>query len=518
MKTKWTLKIAGFALAFCLILMVADLAFAEIPETITYQGRLRGAQGGLVNDTLSMTFSIYDSHNAPTALWTELHPDVEVTNGEFTVALGSIVSFESAGLEFDTQYFLGIAIESDPEMNPRMPFTSVGYALHALRAQNADHSNQSEHSNQSNHSEKSDHSDKSDEADYATSAGTADSATNAEHAVTADTATDAEHATSAAGLDPDYIAPHAALADYATDAGTAMSAGSATEANYAEQSGQALEAAHAWNADFADYARSPLYKGVAVVAPEFVDGENGPGYYTDPVTALDEINIWCGVPSAENPCLVKIMPGRYYLGSVPAEGQAALNLKPHVSLEGSGPESTIIRSPHPVIYAEGSNDIRLLAIVVTNPYSSFAVRVGGGVVTISDVNLIGPAKGINNLGDLRLTDANIFTGSVGISNKHKIRMHGVYTFGSDYGLLAYGPDTCTEIFDSKIVGEDYSIDREEDSDMKILGSYLVSEHSDVPFNDSFPLPTIPAVCAGSIFEDSHGDVYLLDKDCDVVVP
>lgn len=39
------------------------------------------------------------------------------------------------------------------------------------------------------------------------------------------------------------------------------------------------------------------------------------GEYASPVDALGNISDWCGVASATNPCLVKIMPGRYDLST-----------------------------------------------------------------------------------------------------------------------------------------------------------------------------------------------------------
>jgi hypothetical protein len=50
------------------------------------------------------------------------------------------------------------------------------------------------------------------------------------------------------------------------------------------------------------------YGKVAIVA------QSG-GDYTDPLTAMDDSGSWCGTASETNPCLVKIMPGVYDVGS-----------------------------------------------------------------------------------------------------------------------------------------------------------------------------------------------------------
>jgi hypothetical protein len=60
-------------------------------------------------------------------------------------------------------------------------------------------------------------------------------------------------------------------------------------------------------------------------------------YYSDPVTAMNDIASWCGTPSETNPCLVKILPGVYDIGS------NILWVNSHVDIEGSGENVTIIR-------------------------------------------------------------------------------------------------------------------------------------------------------------------------------
>ena len=75
-----------------------------------------------------MTFRIYDSLSAGTALWTEAR-NVSITRGVYSVNLGEVTPF-STTLAFDRPYFLGIQAGTDPdEMDPRLPITSAGYAF-----------------------------------------------------------------------------------------------------------------------------------------------------------------------------------------------------------------------------------------------------------------------------------------------------------------------------------------------------------------------------------------------------
>ncbi|MBI5639932.1 MAG: hypothetical protein HZA17_05855 [Nitrospirae bacterium] len=69
------------------------------------------------------------------------------------------------------------------------------------------------------------------------------------------------------------------------------------------------------------------YAGVAVVA------QSG-GDYTDPVTAMNDSAVWCGIPSATNPCLLKIMPGVYEMGA------NTLVMQGYIDVEGSGEKVT----------------------------------------------------------------------------------------------------------------------------------------------------------------------------------
>jgi len=99
------------------------------------------------------------------------------------------------------------------------------------------------------------------------------------------------------------------------------------------------------------------YGKVAVVA------KSG-GDYSDPVTAMAGVATWCGTPSASNPCLLKIMPGLYDLGS------ETLVMQSYVDIEGAGEIATTITSsvnsmPAPyngTVNGANNAEIRLLTI------------------------------------------------------------------------------------------------------------------------------------------------------------
>lgn len=100
--------------------------------TINYQGRLAGADGTPIDNTnpgLGITFALYDTDTGGTPLWTETHANVPVSDGLFSVRLGSVTPLDTGYLTGDR--WLGIQVGSDPEMTPREKLAAVPYAMRA---------------------------------------------------------------------------------------------------------------------------------------------------------------------------------------------------------------------------------------------------------------------------------------------------------------------------------------------------------------------------------------------------
>ncbi len=103
-------------------------ARAEIPQTLNYQGVLTDAGGSAVPDGYySITFRLYDVPSGGTAPWTETNM-VQVSKGIFSVVLGTL---EQLNLPFDTDYYLGMSVEGEAELSPRVVLTSSAYALNS---------------------------------------------------------------------------------------------------------------------------------------------------------------------------------------------------------------------------------------------------------------------------------------------------------------------------------------------------------------------------------------------------
>ncbi|MFP4459029.1 MAG: tail fiber domain-containing protein [Candidatus Zixiibacteriota bacterium] len=113
-----------------LCVLLAISIFAQIPNTIKYQGKLTDTDGIGLNDSYDMTFRIYDDEAAETAIWTETHSAISVVKGLFSAELGSLTPFT---MDFADQYWLEIEIDGDV-LSPMQKLTAEAYAMRALVA------------------------------------------------------------------------------------------------------------------------------------------------------------------------------------------------------------------------------------------------------------------------------------------------------------------------------------------------------------------------------------------------
>lgn len=120
-----------FSLIFSIlvVLMSYGITGAEVPGSITYQGKLTGSSGTALNGNYSITFTIYDAETGGSVQWTETQ-SVLVTDGIFTVELGSSSLIDSSIFSTSTLW-LGVQVESDAEMTPRQKLMSVPFAMMA---------------------------------------------------------------------------------------------------------------------------------------------------------------------------------------------------------------------------------------------------------------------------------------------------------------------------------------------------------------------------------------------------
>ena len=103
------------------------LGYAEVPGTINFQGYLSDDSGKPLNESADMTFTI------PGTGWVEVHTNVPVKKGVFSVQLGSQTSLDEVNFGEGHEW-----IQVEMNGNSRtVTLSSVPYALHAKIAEHA---------------------------------------------------------------------------------------------------------------------------------------------------------------------------------------------------------------------------------------------------------------------------------------------------------------------------------------------------------------------------------------------
>jgi len=114
-----------FALMFVAVLAIASVS--AIPQEISVHGRLTDNNSLAITTAVDINFTIYDAYVGGSALYLKsvnVEPD---SNGVYNIILDNV------DLDFSQQYYLGVKVGTDDEMEPRINLTSSPYAY---RAQN----------------------------------------------------------------------------------------------------------------------------------------------------------------------------------------------------------------------------------------------------------------------------------------------------------------------------------------------------------------------------------------------
>jgi hypothetical protein len=209
----------------------------------------------------------------------------------------------------------------------------------------------------------------------------------------------------------------------------ALGAAVSTKASQSE-----LAATNATLATKADLNHGHFYGNMAVVATEG-------GEYTSPIDAISDLANWCGTPSVNNPCLMKIMPGVYDIGS------ATIVAPAYLDIDGSGKSNTIIKSYAPVdphsgnltamSIKAGGNTLSNFSLVSSG--NSVTPNLGGiymkGSGTIENVNIHVSEAGRNEAiqsdgtqGD-SLTIRNVVAHTHGMGNPSNMESRAIWIYG-----------------------------------------------------------------------------------------
>ena len=108
---------AGFAL------LAATTAMAQ-PAVVRYQGYLTDTADAPIDDTVDLSFAIYDEDTAGTQVWSQDVTNVPVDGGQFVVDL----ALDRPNLVAD-DLWLGVAVNAGAELLPRQRVASALFAL-----------------------------------------------------------------------------------------------------------------------------------------------------------------------------------------------------------------------------------------------------------------------------------------------------------------------------------------------------------------------------------------------------
>ncbi|MBI2618894.1 MAG: hypothetical protein HYW57_02325 [Ignavibacteriales bacterium] len=125
----------------CLLIVLLGVPVfsnAQIPRTLSYQAVLTDTLGNPRPDgQYSFTFRLYQSSSGGTAIYTE-QKNLQLRRGLFYTVLGDQIVLPDT-VRFDRAYWLSVQVATEPELSPRVPLTSVGYSIRAVRADTASH-------------------------------------------------------------------------------------------------------------------------------------------------------------------------------------------------------------------------------------------------------------------------------------------------------------------------------------------------------------------------------------------
>ncbi len=113
--------------------LLGGAARADVPALLNFTGSL-ATEAGPYEGPANVTLAFYPDPEEPTPVWSDTQ-EVYVQAGRFYVLLGADPMNPLPSGLFDGQdLFLGVAVDDNPEMTPRLRVTSVPFALRAADA------------------------------------------------------------------------------------------------------------------------------------------------------------------------------------------------------------------------------------------------------------------------------------------------------------------------------------------------------------------------------------------------
>jgi hypothetical protein len=96
------------AVSVTAMVLFSAIVASDVPQLLSYQGRLTDELGVPLDTSIAMTFVIYDAPSEGNAVWSETHSSVRIYDGLFNVLLGSGSSPLPDSVFIGTELYLGV--------------------------------------------------------------------------------------------------------------------------------------------------------------------------------------------------------------------------------------------------------------------------------------------------------------------------------------------------------------------------------------------------------------------------
>lgn len=114
-----------------------DSEIRDIPRLLNYQGYLTDTLGVPIDDTLDMTFKIFDDASGGSEWWSETQSNIPIEQGVFHAILGNNNLIPDSVFLDGTNQWLEVTLAGTITLSPRTRMTSAGHAYVAIYADTA---------------------------------------------------------------------------------------------------------------------------------------------------------------------------------------------------------------------------------------------------------------------------------------------------------------------------------------------------------------------------------------------
>ncbi|WP_224240526.1 hypothetical protein [Hyalangium gracile] len=121
---RWLLALAMAGL----VLLPPSARAVDAPRQMTFQGRLLRADNSPETTPQDLRFALYATPTGGSPLWEETFPATAVTNGYYSVVLGTSTPLPASVFNGQALY-LGVSVLGQSELTPRLAVVSTPYAL-----------------------------------------------------------------------------------------------------------------------------------------------------------------------------------------------------------------------------------------------------------------------------------------------------------------------------------------------------------------------------------------------------